>query len=99
MSSASDSQPASVRRTLYFSGRVQGVGFSFTAEAIASRFGVTGFVRNLRDGRVELVVEGAESELGRFQNAVEQAMRGNINEVNATDTTATGEFTGFSIAF
>lgn len=99
MASASDSQTASVRRTLYFSGRVQGVSFRFTAEAIASRFGVTGFVRNLRDGRVELVVEGAESELGRFQSAVEQAMQGNINEVNATDTTATGEFASFCIAF
>ncbi len=99
MAPASDSQPVLVRRTLHFSGRVQGVGFRFTAEAIASRFGVTGFVRNLRDGRVELVVEGAESELGRFQTAVEQAMRGNISEVNATDTTATGEFTSFRIAF
>ncbi len=99
MASASDSQTASVRRTLYFSGRVQGVGFRFTAEAIASRFGVTGFVHNLRDGRVELVVEGAEPELERFQTAVEQAMRGNINEVNATDTTATGEFTSFRITF
>ena len=99
MASASDSQTASVRRTLYFSGRVQGVNFRFTAEAIASRFRVTGLVRNLRDGRVELVVEGTESELGRFQTAVEQAMRGNINEINATDTPATGEFTSFRIAF
>ncbi len=99
MSQTSDIPPASVRRTVYFSGRVQGVGFRFTVEAVASRFAVTGFVRNLRDGRVELVAEGAASELDGLQQAVEEAMRGNIREVNATDAPTTGEFTSFRIAF
>ena len=93
------SQSSPVRRTVHFSGRVQGVGFRFTTEAIASRFTVTGFVRNLPDGRVELVAEGADTELDRFQSAVENAMQGSIQEVSATNTTATGEFASFGIAF
>ena len=43
---------------MYFSGHVQGVGFRYTTRSVASRFAVTGYVRNLPDGRVELVAEG-----------------------------------------
>ncbi len=97
--STSDDRVCPIRRTVYFSGRVQGVGFRFTAQAVASRFVVTGFVRNLSDGRVEMVVEGAESEVNRFQGAVEEAMGPNIRNVRATTAGATDEFAGFSIAF
>ncbi len=48
---------------LLMSGRVQGVGFRYTAKGVAQRFAVTGFVRNLSDGRVELVVEGDAAEV------------------------------------
>lgn len=94
-----DNAATPVRRTVYFSGCVQGVGFRYTAESIAARYAVTGFVRNLHDGRVELVAEGSETELDRFQDAVEQALQANIREVSATNTTATGEFASFRIAF
>jgi acylphosphatase len=99
MDPISDHQAASVRRRVHYSGRVQGVGFRFTAEAIALRFAVTGFVRNLRDGRVELVAEGTAAQLDRLQQAIKEAMHGNIREANATDTPATGEFTSFRIVF
>ncbi len=99
MKHTSENQPVPIRRTIHFSGRVQGVGFRFTAEAVASRFSVTGFVRNLRDGRVELVAEGTEAQLDRLQTAVEQALQANIRETNAADTAATGEFSSFRIAF
>ncbi|MCH7840903.1 MAG: acylphosphatase [Planctomycetes bacterium] len=88
-----------IRRTIHYSGRVQGVGFRFTTEAVARRFEITGFVRNLPDGSVELVAEGAESEVDRFQAAVEDAMRQNIREIQATTAPATDEFSEFSIAF
>lgn len=91
--------PELVRRRVFFSGRVQGVGFRYTAEAVASRFRVTGFVRNVRDGRVELVAEGLPDELDRFIQGVEQAMSGNIDDTVVSQTHATSEFTGFSIAF
>ena len=51
------------RRTYLFTGRVQGVGFRYTARRAAAGRDVTGFIRNLDDGRVELVMEGTEAEM------------------------------------
>ena len=90
---------ATIRRTAYFSGSVQGVGFRYTTQAMASDFDVTGYVRNLPDGRVELVAEGTEDQLERFQRAVDNTMRRHITGVAATDSPATGEFGSFRIAF
>ena len=95
---AASRRSTKIRRTIYYSGRVQGVGFRYTTRDIASRFRVSGFVRNLPDGGVELVVEGREIELDRFQTAVEDAMRGAIRDAAATDARATGEFKRFSIS-
>jgi len=89
--------PATIRRTIYFSGRVQGVGFRYTTESIASRFAVAGYVRNLPDGRVELVAEGDVSELDRLQRALAQAMKAHIQHAQSCDTSATGEFLSFRI--
>ena len=50
------------RATVFYAGRVQGVGFRYTAREIACGYDVAGYVCNLPDGRVELVVEGAETE-------------------------------------
>jgi len=88
-----------IRRTIFFMGRVQGVGFRFTVDSVASHFSITGYVKNLPDGRVELVSEGNSSELDRFQHAVEQAMRANISEVQIKNTNATGEFSQFGINY
>ena len=55
-----------VRRRVYFSGRVQGVGFRFTCQSLARGFEVAGYVRNLPDGRVELVAEGETASSTRF---------------------------------
>ena len=51
------------RAQVFYSGRVQGVGFRYSAREVACGCEVTGFVRNLPDGRVELVVEGEEAEI------------------------------------
>ena len=99
MTPDTDPNPEFVRRQVFFSGRVQGVGFRYTTEAVASRFRVTGFVRNLRDGRVELVAEGIPDELDRFVQGIEQAMSGNIEDAVVSQDHATHEFTGFSVAF
>ena len=48
---------------VYYNGRVQGVGFRFTAERLAVDLGLTGWVKNMPDGRVELVCEGQEQKL------------------------------------
>ncbi|MCH7527457.1 MAG: acylphosphatase [Planctomycetes bacterium] len=88
-----------VRRTVVFSGRVQGVGFRFTTCAVAERFDVTGFVRNLADGRVELVAEGAQADVEAFVSAVSDAMGNLIGETQIRDGEAVGEFSRFDIRY
>lgn len=87
------------RRTVIFTGTVQGVGFRYTARMVAQSYQVTGTVRNLPGGCVEMIAEGLPAELTRFQAAVEEAMHGNIRDAAATDGPATGEFTTFDISF
>ncbi len=59
-----------IRRTVFFSGHVQGVGFRYTARHVAGGFDVTGYVKNLADGRVEAVVEGEPEEVAAYVNAL-----------------------------
>lgn len=88
------------RLQVFFSGTVQGVGFRFTAERIARRFSVTGFVRNIDDGRVEVVAEGEEKHLVEFLTAIrESGMKDYIRDVEAHWSKADGTFHRFSIAF
>ena len=94
-----DNATDTVRRILRFTGHVQGVGFRYTTESIASRFTVTGFVRNLPDGRVEAIAEGTRCELDRFRQAIENGMRGHIQQIDVTEERVTGEFEAFCIAF
>jgi len=88
-----------IRRTVLFSGRVQGVGFRFTTCDVAQRYAVTGFVRNLPDGRVEVVVEGETGEVERFVSAVRAEMAGHIKSVSEREGTATGEYSRFDVRF
>jgi acylphosphatase len=92
-----ESKEASERREIHFSGRVQGVGFRYTARQIASRFAVRGFVKNLRDGRVLVVVEGATATLESFVEAVEGEMDRYIERREVSILPATGEFTNFEV--
>ena len=57
-----------------FSGRVQGVGFRWTTKKIAETFAVTGYVKNMMDGSVEMVVEGEYSEAQRFLSSLRERM-------------------------
>src|SRR5215470_6808563 len=58
---------------IFYEGHVQGVGFRFTVRHIAKGFDVTGWVRNLADGRVELQVTGEENEVRAFLDQVTQS--------------------------
>lgn len=91
--------PQTERREVLFSGRVQGVGFRYTARGIAERFAVVGYVRNLPDGRVQLVAEGAAGEVDRFIQALSEEMDRHISHVDATRSAASGEFADFSVRF
>jgi len=77
---------------------VQGVGFRHTTWTIAKRFDVTGFVRNLPDGRVELVAEGNKNELDCFQAAVVEAIKKHVRDASAAESPATNEFQSFDIS-
>ena len=92
------SESNAIRRTIHFTGLVQGVGFRWTTERVARDFHVTGCVRNLPDGRVEMVVEGAAAELDGFQRAIEDTMKRYIEATTAVETASTGEFSSFRIA-
>lgn len=82
---------------VYFSGRVQGVGFRYTTLQIAKEFEVTGTVCNLPDGRVQLELEGTPKEVAAFVEAVEERMHGYIRKTERTATRRAPQFTGFAI--
>jgi len=86
------------RRHCYFNGRVQGIGFRYTARNIAINFDVTGFVRNLADGRVELVAEGPGKEVDNFVETVRDRMRAYIRQTDESDEPASGEYAQFIIS-
>jgi len=87
------------RRVVHYRGHVQGVGFRYTAQAIAGRYDVSGFARNLPDGRVELVAEGEKHELVAFLDDVRERMIRHIRDERVDTQPATGEFTGFEIRY
>jgi acylphosphatase len=86
------------RMQIFYSGCVQGVGFRYTAKTVATGFEVTGLVRNLPDGRVELVAEGLREELEAFQGAIRGAgLAGFIRNESVSWGDAKNEFHGFEI--
>ncbi len=86
------------RLTIHYSGHVQGVGFRYTAKSVAMGFEVTGIVRNLADGRVEVVAEGSREELESFRRAMQDSeVGGLIRHEEILWAQATGEYRGFEI--
>ena len=84
---------------IFYSGRVQGVGFRYTAKNVATGYEVTGTVRNLADGRVELVAEGLKDELEAFQEGIrESGLGGFISNEETKWEDPKGEFRGFGIS-
>jgi acylphosphatase len=86
-----------VGRLVHYSGRVQGVGFRATAEDIARDYPVTGWVKNLPDGRVELLVEGPEAAVKKFLQAVRGRWEKNIEKEQVEERPASGKFTKFEV--
>lgn len=94
-----ETRPLAVRRTTYYTGNVQGVGFRHTTCQIARNYRVGGFIKNLLDGRVEMDVEGLPDEVGRFIAEVERVMGRHIEYTTSTDSTATGSYDSFDIMY
>jgi len=86
------------RVTIYYAGRVQGVGFRYSVRTLVNGFEVTGAVRNLDDGRVELIAEGTRAELEGLLEAVRQSDVGRfIRQEQLAWTDARNEFRSFEI--
>ncbi len=84
---------------VYYSGTVQGVGFRFTAERVARDLGLVGWIKNLYDGRVELVAEGDEEILQQLLDGINQHFKNYIRDTDITHSLATGEFKDFGLKF
>ena len=85
---------------IFYSGRVQGVGFRMTAEDTAREFGVVGWVKNLRGGRVELVAEADEATLQQFLDAIRSGpMKNFIAQVEISWSHASDTFSEFEIRY
>jgi acylphosphatase len=85
--------------TVLYSGNVQGVGFRYTAKTVAAGFEVVGRIRNLPDGRVELIAEGLTEELNAYRSALREAgLAGFIKDEHVQWGDAQNQFCNFEIA-
>jgi acylphosphatase len=84
---------------IIFTGRVQGVGFRFTAYHIANRYKLTGFVRNCTDGTVEMLAQGPADDITACIRDIEKSFPGYIRQADAEEKTYNPEYTDFNITF
>jgi acylphosphatase len=86
------------RAKIYFAGRVQGVGFRYSCRQVAKGFSLTGMVKNLDDGRVELVVEGEREEIEEFLKEIQEShLKSFIRQQIIEWSQAQNDLTGFNI--
>jgi acylphosphatase len=80
-----------VCKRILYSGRVQGVGFRYTAQALAAGYPVAGSVRNLPSGEVELIAEGEDRVVEAFLAALAQRMAAYIGNTTIQDVAPSGQ--------
>jgi acylphosphatase len=85
-----------VCKRVTYTGRVQGVGFRYTAQRLAAGFPITGYVRNLSNGNVELVAEGESDQVQAFLDTVARRMGHYIHRASVVDENS-GDYQGFGI--
>ena len=86
-------------RHVFFEGRVQGVGFRWTAKNLARGYEVTGWVKNLADGRVEMQVSGETDEVDAFIEAIEESeLKSHIKKVDVSVIPPLTDVRGFDIS-
>ena len=89
-----------IRQRIYYSGRVQGVGFRYSVKRLATGFEVIGWVRNLDDGRVEVETSGEPGEVHAFVTAIGKQMASYIRHVEQVDVeTVRDGVKGFEIRY
>ena len=93
--------PAGMRRVhVFLTGRVQGVGFRNFTAGNARRLGLKGWVMNLRDGRVEAVVEGPTADVAALLEKIKRGPRhARVDNIEVTDGKPTGTFKTFRVRY
>ena len=84
---------------IIFTGRVQGVGFRFTALNVANRYQLTGLVRNLPDGTVEVVAQGNSDDIDDCIRDIEKSFDGYIRETKVEDVPFNPQYKDFKLTF
>lgn len=88
------------RAHVFYSGRVQGIGFRYTVQDIAENLGIYGWVKNLEDGRVEVVAEAEENDLKEFLDKILKGPLGYyIKDADISWKKPLKKFNSFEIAF
>jgi len=82
-----------------FSGEVQGVGFRFTARALATRYNIGGWITNLSDGRVQLVAEGSQKSVNNFLGELKEEFKQQLTGVELSEKEPCGTYKDFQIKF
>lgn len=95
--SESTTRPEQIAAHVFYSGRVQGVGFRATVAWIARTHPVTGWVQNLADGRVELHAEGTRDAVETFLNAISIRFASHIRDESTDWQPASGRYTSFGV--
>ena len=88
-----------VAKRIIFAGRVQGVGFRFTAHRMANRHQLTGFVRNLPNGTVEILAQGRPEDIDDCIGDMKEAFAGYMRETRIEETTCDPQYADFRITF
>jgi len=82
---------------VFYRGSVQGVGFRYTASRYAGDMDLRGWIKNLSNGQVEMIVEGPEENIDQFLDFLDQTFSGYIIDKVISSEPARGEFLGFDI--
>lgn len=88
-----------VAKQVVFKGRVQGVGFRYTTQRTASRYDLTGFVRNLPDSSVEALLQGTAPNIKACLDDLKDAFGGYVREINTTDQPVNPQYHDFRITY
>jgi len=84
---------------IYFSGRVQGVGFRYTSRYLAKKYNLCGWVRNLPDGRVELFIQGEEKVIEDYLKDLNEEFKGYILDTQIESAKIDESLKDFHIKF
>jgi acylphosphatase len=91
--------PGATAKLVHYAGHVQGVGFRYTTCRIATRFDVVGYVKNLPDGRVEVLTQGDDQVVDEFLQAINRQMGHYVRNTTTSKVTPSDHYSSFDVAF